>query len=136
MSQHPPSPDRTLEDHHRAIARQRRSRSERGPARRTRATAGCAERSARPPPAPPAPAPSPASATGGSPAAAARPKAQVAAARSILIIIWHLLSNPEARFADLGYGYYQARTDTDRKIRNHIRQIQALGFEATITKTT
>ena len=45
-------------------------------------------------------------------------------------------SDPGARFADLGYGYYQTRTDTDRKIRNHIRQIQALGFEVTITKAT
>ena len=63
-------------------------------------------------------------------------KAQVAVARSILAIIWHLLSDPAARYADLGTGYYQARTDTDRKIRNHIRQIQALGFEVTITKAT
>jgi transposase len=62
-------------------------------------------------------------------------KAQVAVARSILVIIWHLLADPAARFTDLGYGYYQARTDTDRKIRNHIRQIQALGFEVTLTKT-
>jgi transposase len=61
-------------------------------------------------------------------------RAQVAVARSILIIIWHLLSNPEARFTDLGPGYYQARTDTDRKLRNHIRQIQALGFDVTLTK--
>ena len=52
----------------------------------------------------------------------------------ILVIIWHLLKDPEARFADLGYGYYQARLDTDRKLRNHIRQIQALGFDITITK--
>jgi transposase len=61
-------------------------------------------------------------------------KAQVAVARSILVIIWHLLSDPEARFTDLGYGYYQARLDTDRKLKNHIRQIQALGFDVTITK--
>ncbi len=61
-------------------------------------------------------------------------KAQVAVARSILVIIWHLLSNPEARFTDLGYGYYQARTDSSRKLRNHIRQIEALGFAVTITK--
>ena len=60
-------------------------------------------------------------------------KAQVAVARSILVIIWHLLKNPETRFTDLGYGYYQARTDTDRRLRNHIRQIQALGFTVTIT---
>ena len=63
-------------------------------------------------------------------------KAQVAVARSILVIIWHLLSDPAARYTDLGVGYYQARTDTDRKIRNHIRQIQALGFEVTITKAS
>jgi transposase len=61
-------------------------------------------------------------------------RAQVAVARSILVIIWHLLADPTASFTDLGPGYYQARTDTDRKIRNHIRQIQALGFEVTITK--
>jgi transposase len=63
-------------------------------------------------------------------------KAQVAVARSILVIIWHLLKDPAARFTDLGHGYYQARTDTDRKLRNHIRQIQALGFDITLTKAT
>ena len=61
-------------------------------------------------------------------------KAQVAVARSILVIISHLLRNPEARYTDLGYGYYQARLDTDRKLKNHIRQIQALGFDVTLTK--
>ncbi len=61
-------------------------------------------------------------------------KAQVAVARSILVIIWHLLKDPQARFTDLGPGYYQARLDTDRKLRNHIRQIQALGFDITLTK--
>jgi transposase len=62
-------------------------------------------------------------------------KAQVAVARSILVIIWHLLKDPAARFTDLGYGYYQARTDKDRKLRNHIRQIEALlGHPITITK--
>ena len=62
-------------------------------------------------------------------------KAQVAVARSILVIIWHLLASPEARFTDLGYGYYQARTDKDKKIKNHIRQIEALlGHPVTIAK--
>jgi transposase len=60
-------------------------------------------------------------------------EAKVATARSILVIIWNLLKNPEARYTDLGYGYYQARTDKDRKIRNHIRQIEAIGFTVTIT---
>ena len=49
---------------------------------------------------------------------------------------WNLLYDPAARHADLGYSYYQARTDTDRKLRNHIRSIQALGFDATITRAT
>jgi transposase len=62
-------------------------------------------------------------------------KAQVAVARSILVIIWHLLADPAARFTDLGYDYYQTRIDLDRKLRNHIRQIQALGFEVNLTKT-
>ncbi len=61
-------------------------------------------------------------------------KAQAGAARSILVIIWHLLKDPAARFTDLGHGYYQARPDTDRRLKNHIRQIQALGFAVTITK--
>ena len=42
---------------------------------------------------------------------------------------------PAARYTDLGANYYQTRLDTDRKIRNHIRQIQALGFEVTLAKT-
>jgi transposase len=61
-------------------------------------------------------------------------KAQVAVARSILVIIWHLLSDPEARYTDLGYGYYAARIDKDRKLKNHIRQIEALGFAVTLTR--
>jgi transposase len=62
-------------------------------------------------------------------------KAQVAVARSILVIIWRLLSEPDAWYTDLGHSYYQDRTDKDRKLRNHIRQIEALGFTVTLNKT-
>jgi transposase len=56
-------------------------------------------------------------------------------ARSILIVIWHLLADPAARFNELVPGYYQARTDKDKKIKNHIRQIEALlGHAITITQ--
>ncbi len=60
-------------------------------------------------------------------------KAQVAIARSILVIIWHLLADRTARYTDLGPGYYETKTDTNRKARNHIRQLQALGYQVTIT---
>jgi len=60
-------------------------------------------------------------------------KALVAVARSILVIIWHLLADPTARFHDLGADFYTNRTDTDHKTRNHIRQLQALGFTVTLT---
>ena len=60
-------------------------------------------------------------------------RAQVAVARSILTIIWHLLKDPRARYADLGHDYYATRTDKDKKIRGHIRQLQALGLDVTVT---
>jgi transposase len=60
-------------------------------------------------------------------------KALVAVARSILVIVWHLLADPTARFHDLGADYHTSRIDKDRKIRNHIRQLQALGYSVTLT---
>jgi transposase len=59
-------------------------------------------------------------------------KALVAVARSILVIVWHLLSDPTARFHDLGPDYHTHRIDTTRKIRNHISQLTALGFRVTL----
>ena len=58
-------------------------------------------------------------------------KAITAVARSILVIIFHLLADPEARFHDLGPGYYDTHIDRQRKIRNHIRQLEALGLDVT-----
>jgi transposase len=55
-------------------------------------------------------------------------KANVAVGRSILVIIWHLLSDPDARYADLGPDYYIRRTDPDRRRREHVRQLEALGY--------
>jgi transposase len=59
-------------------------------------------------------------------------RAIVAVGRSILVIIWHLLSNPAARFIDLGSDFYDNRTGPDRKKRNHIRQLEALGYKVTL----
>ena len=60
-------------------------------------------------------------------------RARCAVGRSILVIIWHLLNDPEARFADLGPDWHQRKTDRDRKTRNHLRGLQALGYDVTIT---
>jgi transposase len=60
-------------------------------------------------------------------------RAQCAVARSVLVIIWHLLSDPAARYTDLGPGWHTRKTDRDRKIRTHLRQLQALGLQVTVT---
>jgi transposase len=59
-------------------------------------------------------------------------RAVVAVGRSILIIVWHLLSDPDARFHDLGPGFYDTRIDADRKRRNHVCQLEALGYKVTL----
>ncbi len=60
-------------------------------------------------------------------------KALVAVARSILVIVWHLLADPTARYHDLGAGYHASRIDKAKKTRNHVRQLEALGFTVTLT---
>ncbi len=52
---------------------------------------------------------------------------------NLLVIIWHLLKDPRpgsptSATATAGHA------DVNRKLRNHIRQIQALGFEVALTK--
>ena len=55
-------------------------------------------------------------------------RAIVAVGRSILVIIWHLLSDPNARFVDLGPDFYDTRINPERAKRNHVRQLEALGY--------
>jgi transposase len=62
-------------------------------------------------------------------------RARCAVGRSILVIIWHLLADPAARFTDLGPDWHERKGDRDRKIRAHLRQLQALGLDVTITPT-
>jgi transposase len=59
-------------------------------------------------------------------------RAIVALGRSILVIAWHLLSDPEARFHDLGPGYHATRIDPERRKRTHLRELEALGHTVTI----
>jgi transposase len=60
-------------------------------------------------------------------------RATVAVGRSILVIIWHLLADPDARYRDLGPDYVRQRTDPQRRTRSHVRQLEALGYAVTLT---
>ena len=59
-------------------------------------------------------------------------KALVAVARSILVIVWHLLTDPTARFHDLGPDYHTSRIATEHRMRNHIAQLTAMGYRVTL----
>jgi transposase len=53
-------------------------------------------------------------------------KAIVAVGNSVLTIVYHLLSDPDARFQDLGSDYYESRIDKARRARNLAMQLQAV----------
>jgi transposase len=59
-------------------------------------------------------------------------KALVAVARSILVIIWNLLNDPTARYADLGADYHATRINTERRTHNYVTQLMAMGYRVTL----
>jgi transposase len=59
-------------------------------------------------------------------------KALVAVARSILVVVWQLLFDPTARFHDLGSDYHTRHIDIERRMRNHIAQLTAMGLRVTV----
>jgi transposase len=59
-------------------------------------------------------------------------KAIVAVGRSILVIVWHLLADPTVHYHDLGAGFYDTHVNAERAKRNHIRQLEALGYTVTL----
>lgn len=61
-----------------------------------------------------------------------KPKAIVAVGRSVLIIVWHLLADPDTRFTDLGPDFYDNRISNSRKMRSHIAGLEALGYKVTL----
>jgi len=60
--------------------------------------------------------------------------AQPAVARSIMIIVWHLLNDPAARYHDLGPDWHASRINRDKKIRTRIQGLKALGITVAITE--
>ena len=59
-------------------------------------------------------------------------KAIVAVGRSILVIVWHLLSDPGTHYTDLGSDFYPNRINPERRKRAHIHQLEALGYKVTL----
>ncbi len=59
-------------------------------------------------------------------------KAIVAVGRSTLVIVWHLLSVPDARYADLGSDFFAQRINPERRKRAHVHQLEALGYKVTL----
>jgi transposase len=53
-------------------------------------------------------------------------RAIVAVGNSVLTVVWHLLSDPNARYQDLGPGYYESRISKQRRQRDLIRQLEQL----------
>lgn len=60
-------------------------------------------------------------------------RAIVAVGRSILVIVWHLLSDEQAVFIDLGADHFTRHVNSATKKRNHIRQLEALGYAVTLS---
>jgi transposase len=65
-----------------------------------------------------------------------RKKALVAIARSILVIAWHLINDPDTEYSDLGSDYHQRLIDPNRRTRDLVRQLKALGHDVTLAPAT
>jgi len=53
-------------------------------------------------------------------------KPLVAIGNAVQTAIYHLLSDPDARFCDLGPGYYESRVNKHRRARDLATQLHAL----------
>ena len=54
--------------------------------------------------------------------------------RPILVIVWHLLADRGHPFhPDLGADHFTKHVNPDANKRNHIRQLEALGYTVTLT---
>jgi len=59
-------------------------------------------------------------------------RAVVAVGRSVLVIIWHLLQHPDTHYRDLGRDHYDRQRDTEAVRRQHVRQLESLGYKVTL----
>ena len=64
---------------------------------------------------------------------APKKKAVVAISRNILELAWHLIQDPDTRYQDLGADWHNRHINHTRKTRQHIRELEHLGYTVTIT---
>jgi transposase len=55
-----------------------------------------------------------------------RERAIVAVGNSVLTIVWHLLSDPDTRYRDLGAGHSKSKINKKRRQRDLVRQLEHL----------
>jgi transposase len=60
-------------------------------------------------------------------------RAALAVGHSILVIVYHLLSDPQRNYTDLGADYF-VRRDPARAARHHVKQLMAMGFTVSLSK--
>lgn len=63
-------------------------------------------------------------------------KALVAVARSILVIAWHLISDPQARNHELGPDWHHKHLNPQSRTHDLVRQLERLGHTVTLAPTT
>jgi transposase len=59
----------------------------------------------------------------------------VAVARSILLVVWQLLADPIARYRDLCSDFYLSLVNNERRSRQLVHQLEALGYRVTLQPT-
>jgi transposase len=55
-----------------------------------------------------------------------------AVAHTMIVIVWHLLADPDATYDDLGADFSDRRTNTEARQRQLVRQLEALGHKVTL----
>jgi transposase len=61
-------------------------------------------------------------------------RATIAVAHSLLVTVYHLLSNPSAAYADLGADYFQKPQAPDKQAERMIRKLKRMGYTVEVTR--
>jgi len=62
-------------------------------------------------------------------------RAAIAVAHSLLVVLYHLIKNPESEYKDLGVAYFDQRNPA-RQAKHLVKRLETLGFDVTLTPHT